>query len=139
MQSAFKTGAWAVPHIGGIGAWLESLTQAVAIPPLGSVGATVAAGGAEAGADTAAAGGAEIAGKGAAQTAAKAAAGLGVASGLADLLGATDIEAFVIRALEALVGIALIALGLQALTGTGSQGNPVQAVRSVAGAAKYVR
>jgi hypothetical protein len=53
--------------------------------------------------------------------------------------GLSDWQQLVVRALEALVGVALIFLGLQALTGTGSQGNPVQAVRSAAGAAKYIR
>jgi hypothetical protein len=58
----------------------------------------------------------------------------------ANLPSLPDWEQLVIRALEGLVGVALIFLGLQALSGTGSQGNPVQAVRGAArGAAKYVR
>lgn len=43
---------------------------------------------------------------------------------------------FALRILEMLAGAALIALALQALTGTGSEGSPVAAVKS---AAKYVR
>jgi hypothetical protein len=68
-----------------------------------------------------------------------AAAAVKLAGGLAGLLGASAIEGFIVRALEALVAIALIALGLQALTGTGT-GNPVSAARTVAGgAAKVIR
>jgi hypothetical protein len=55
------------------------------------------------------------------------------------LPGLPDWEQFLVRVLEGLVGVALIFLGLQALTGTGSQGNPVQAVSSAAKYAKYVR
>jgi hypothetical protein len=83
----------------------------------------------------AAAGGAATAGAGA--TVGEAATAGLAAGGLAGLLGASsDMEKLLIRGLEALVGIALLILGLQALTGTGSQGNPVAAVR---GAAKYIR
>jgi hypothetical protein len=53
--------------------------------------------------------------------------------------GLSGIEAFIVRVLKGLVGIALIALGLQALTGRGD-GNPVTAVRSAGvAAAKVVR
>jgi len=47
----------------------------------------------------------------------------GLFSGWADLL---------VRVLEALVGVALLFLGLQALTGTGGQGLPIQTVKRYA-------
>jgi len=47
----------------------------------------------------------------------------GLFSGWADLL---------VRVLEALVGVALLFLGLQALTGTGGQGMPIQTVKRYA-------
>lgn len=47
----------------------------------------------------------------------------GVLSGWADLL---------VRVLEALVGVALLFLGLQALTGTGGQGQPIKTVKRYA-------
>lgn len=53
-------------------------------------------------------------------------------AGLAGILGLTGgWQQLLVRALEALAGIALLLLGLQALTGTGSQGNPVKAARAV--------
>lgn len=53
-------------------------------------------------------------------------------AGLAGLLGLTsDWQQLLVRALEALAGVALLLLGLQALTGTGSQGNPAAAVRGM--------
>jgi hypothetical protein len=52
-------------------------------------------------------------------------------------LGLGDIEQFAIQVLEGLVGVALIFLGLQALTGQGS-GSPVDAVKKVGGVAVKV-
>jgi hypothetical protein len=52
------------------------------------------------------------------------------AGGFIDNLVSSDWEKFAVRALGALAGIALILLGLQALTGTGD-GNPVTAARKV--------
>ena len=85
----------------------------------------------------------EAAGGGAADAAAGAVTGAGAggagvaitgAAGLAGLLGLTDNwQQLLIRALEALAGMALLLLGLQALTGQGD-GNPVTLGRKVAGA-----
>lgn len=50
-------------------------------------------------------------------------------TGAISSLGSTDWQQLIIRALEALVGIAALMLGLQALTGTGTIGSPVAAVK----------
>jgi hypothetical protein len=71
------------------------------------------------------------------ESAKAAAAAAAKAAGLAGLLGATGAEAFAIRILEGLVGVALIFLGLQALTGQGS-GSPVQAIKGAATTAAKV-
>ncbi len=53
-------------------------------------------------------------------------------AGLTGALSISDSwQQLLVRALEALVGIALLLLGLQALTGTGAQGNPIRAARAV--------
>jgi hypothetical protein len=110
---------------------LRQIGAAAVIPPLGSVAEGLGAGGTAAtGAEGAAAGAG--AGAGSAISGASTAAKL---AGLAGLLGATGNTALVIRALEGLVGVALLFLGLQALTGTGT-GNPVSAVKT---ATKAVR
>jgi hypothetical protein len=51
-------------------------------------------------------------------------------SSVAGALGLSGIEELAVRILETLVGVALILLGLQALTGQGS-GNPITATRRV--------
>lgn len=59
--------------------------------------------------------------------------------GLADLLGLSGAEALLVRVLEALAGIALLLLGLSALTGT-TNGNPVTVTKTVTRkAAKVIR
>src|SRR5581483_97992 len=66
---------------------------------------------------------------GATSAAAKALAG----AGLTGLLGVTDSwQQLAIRVLEGLAGIALLLLGLQALTGQGAQGNPIKAAKGLA-------
>jgi hypothetical protein len=117
----------------------DVLAEIVGSPLAGVAGITVAGkiagAGAEAGGAEAGAGGgaAAQAAKAAAAKAAKAATGTIVGAGLAG----GDIEKFVVRVLEGLVGVAVIFLGLQALTGQGS-GSPVQAVRTIVGTAAKV-
>jgi hypothetical protein len=114
--------------VAGLGSVVSGAVAAAGVAAAGETAAEAAAGGgaAEAGAAGTAGGLAGAAARGAAGAAAKAAAGVG----LADLLGAKDTEKLIIRALEALVGIALLLLGLSALTGV-SNGSPVDAVKTV--------
>jgi hypothetical protein len=113
---------------------------AVAAAAAGAAAEAAAAGEAGAAGETAAGDAGATAESGADSAATKAtgsAAAKALGGGLAGLLGLSGGEALIARALEALVGFALILLGLQALSGTGSQGNPVAAVRSVGSAGKY--
>jgi hypothetical protein len=110
-------------HSGGLSQWFNSFKQGTFWLPF------PAGGGVAGGAGAGAAGRGVL--SGAASTAAKTALGAGLLSGL----GGSDIEQFAVRVLEGLVGIALIFLGLQALTGLGD-GTPAGAAAT---AAKYVR
>lgn len=58
-------------------------------------------------------------------------AGAAAVGGLAGLLGLSGVSALIIRILEGIVAVAILFLGLQALTGQGS-GNPVEVVTSSA-------
>lgn len=121
------------------------LAGALSLGTLSGLGALIAGDAAAAGATDAAvtdaaatdAGVTDAAGSTAAKSAGSAAAGTTAgklaAGGLAGLLGLTDNwQQLLVRVLEALGGIALLLLGLQALTGTGAEGSPLATVKRYA-------
>lgn len=141
-QAAHELGVPDPQNVPSLGTSLGIISGIVA-------GATAGIAGAGAAADAAAVGAADAAATGAADTAASAGAsgaaggvagkfasstaGKVAGAGLAGLLGLTsDWQQILIRALEALAGIALLLLGLQALTGTGGQGSPAATVKRYA-------
>jgi len=136
---AQSSGKAAIPGMSTLQQWASSLLQgSLFVPGSGILSAADAASGAGATAGEAGAGaaGSESAGAGATGAEAAGAAAAGVAAGASGLL--SDILAFCIRALEVLAGAALLLLGLQAMTGSGDDGNPIaetkRAAKKVGGA-----
>lgn len=119
--------------LGGVLATAGAVSGAGAAADAAAAAATADAAATGAGSTAATAGAGGAAGA-AAKGALQAAGGAAAKKGLAALLGAGAWAEFGVRALEAMVGAALVLLGLQALTG--GSGNPVDAVKS---AAKHMR